>query len=80
MSGLLGAEAGHVVAHGDALVEGLQEDKLHDPSEVGLTGHKRFFVFPDRLESAKVRGLNSSTAKNLPACALVGPGKGLSTA
>ncbi len=29
---------------------------------VGLTGYKRFFVFPDHLESVKVRELNSSAA------------------
>jgi hypothetical protein len=62
VSGLLGAEAGHVVRHGNALVEGPHDGKLHDPSEFGLTGQKRFFVFPDRLESVKLRELNSSTA------------------
>jgi hypothetical protein len=78
-----------VVAHGDGLVEGLHDGKLHDPFEVRLTGHKQFFVFPDCLRSDKVRELNSSAAlltrgslraaKDLPACAFVGLGEGLST-
>lgn len=36
--GLLGAESGHVVAHGDALVEGLHDGKFHDSAQIGLPG------------------------------------------
>lgn len=33
---LIGTEAGHVITHGDSLVEGLHNGELHDSSEVGL--------------------------------------------
>lgn len=39
--GFLEAEAGHVIPHGDALVEGLHDGKFHDPSEIGLSGEDK---------------------------------------
>ena len=38
MFALLGAQGGHMVADGDALVEGLHDGEVHDPSEIGLSG------------------------------------------
>ena len=36
--GLFRGEPRHVVAHGDPLVEGFHDGKLHDPLQIGLTG------------------------------------------
>ena len=38
MSALLGAERRHMVTDGDALVEGLHDGEVHDPSQIGLSG------------------------------------------
>ncbi len=35
---LIGAERGHMVSHGDALIEWFHDGEVHDPSEIGLTG------------------------------------------
>ena len=36
--GFFQAEAGHMVAHGDTLVEGFHDGEVHDASKIGLTG------------------------------------------
>ena len=36
--GLIRSETGHVVAHGDSLVKGFHDGKLHDPLQIRLTG------------------------------------------
>ena len=36
--GLFGSKAWHVITHGDSLVKGFHDGKLHDPLQIGLTG------------------------------------------
>jgi len=36
--GLFGRKAWHVIPHGDSLIKGFHDSKLHDPLQIGLTG------------------------------------------